>query len=89
MPDHWSRFSRSAKSLQCAYQSSILITFKENETQSSIADTPVSNEQMKPSISSESTNQLDFSQFNPYGGYSLYDAWFGQHLINLGDLEMD
>ncbi|UKZ95959.1 uncharacterized protein TrAFT101_010765 [Trichoderma asperellum] len=61
---------------------------QETEVHSSIADTHVNNEQMKPQISLESTNQLDFSQFNPYGTYSLYDAWFGQHLINLGALDM-
>ncbi|KAK1239806.1 hypothetical protein MKX08_007248 [Trichoderma sp. CBMAI-0020] len=61
---------------------------QETDTRSSIDDTPVSNEQMKPDMSLEFTNQLDFSQFNPYGSFNLYDAWFGQHLINLDASEM-
>lgn len=64
------------------------MTCKETDARSSIDDTPVSNEQMKPEMSLEFTNQLDFSQFNPYGSYNLYDAWFGQHLINLDSSEM-
>lgn len=64
------------------------MTFKETDTRSSIGDAPVSNYQMKPEMSLDFTNQLDFSQFNPYGSYNLYDAWFGQHLINLDASEM-
>jgi hypothetical protein len=66
----------------------MLMTCKETDTRCSVNDTPVSNEQMKPDMSLDFTNQLDFSQFNPYGSYNLYDAWFGQHLINLDASEM-
>lgn len=65
-----------------------LMMFKETDTRSSIGDATVSNDQMKPEMSLDFTNQLDFSQFNPYGSYNLYDAWFGQHLINLDASEM-
>ncbi|PON26671.1 hypothetical protein TGAM01_v204681 [Trichoderma gamsii] len=61
---------------------------EETDTRSSIDDTPVSDEQMKTEMPLDFTNQLDFSQFNPFGSYNLYDAWFGQHLINLDALEM-
>jgi hypothetical protein len=65
-----------------------LIKCKEIDTRGSIDDALVNTEQMKPETSIEFTNQLDFSQFNPYGSFNMYDAWFGQHLINLDASEM-
>lgn len=65
-----------------------LMTFKETDTRSSMGHGPVSNDQEQPDMSLDFTSQLDFSQFNPYGSYNLYDAWFGQHLINLDASEM-
>jgi hypothetical protein len=50
------------------------------------ADNTVSNEGIATPIPSESDLQIDFSQFNPYGVDSLYDAWFSQHVANLGNM---
>jgi len=40
-------------------------------------------------MESDTLQDFDFRQFNPFGGDGISDAWFGQHLVNLDSFDLD